>query len=238
MVLPLYLAMTAAEMHAADTLPENFSWMACHFSPYCQGLSNLPQTLPQGALLILNDRFPCDGHCPGLIAQQLKEIVEQFECSSVLLDFQRPGEAETESIVTSIVEALPCPVAVSNCYAAELGCPVFLPPAPLHQPLEEYLKPWQGREIWLEAALCQEAVTVTPLGTGFVPQFPTDKLEGGFYEDNLKCRYLTEIHEDEVRFTLFDTRESLEHKLELAASLGVKCAVGLYQELGKPAPAL
>lgn len=233
MVLPLYLAMTAAQMQGSDVPPERAAWMACHFSPYCQGLSNLPQLLPPGAMLILNDRLPCDGHCPSLVAQQLKEAVEQFGCSNVLLDFQRPGEAETEAMVKAIIEALPCPVAVSDCYAAELDCPVFLPPAPLHQPLESYLQPWQNREIWLEAALCQEVVTVGTGGTSFLPQFPTDCLEGGFYEDTLKCRYLAEIREERIQFTLFDTRESLERKLELAASLGVKCAVGFYQELRK-----
>ena len=51
----LNLAMTAAELGAAP-LPSHPAWMACHFSPYSTGLTNLPPKLPQDSLLILNDR--------------------------------------------------------------------------------------------------------------------------------------------------------------------------------------
>ena len=41
------------------------------------------------------------------------------------------------------------------------------------------------------------------------------------------------VSAEEIRFTLFDTRDSLQQKLEKAHSLGVTRAVGLYQELGQ-----
>ena len=233
MVLPLNLAMTAAELSAARPLPGKIAWMACHFSPWSQGLANIPLSLPEGSLLILNDRMPCQGHSPGLAAEQLARAAEGLNCEGVLLDFQRPADEESLAVVRAVLEALPCPAAVTEFYAKDLDCPLFLSPAPLHMALEEYLFPWQGREIWLEAALGQETAAVTPEGTSFQARFPPEGLTGGFYDEALCCRYLTETDADCLRFTLFDTLESLEEKLKKAHSLGVTRAVGLYQELGK-----
>lgn len=235
MVLPLNLAMTAGEMWNCERLPEHVSWMACQFSPYGEGITNIPKALPPGTMVILNDRMPCQGHSAPLAASQLADVVAQFECESVLLDFQRPLEEEPLAVIRAILDALPCPAAVSETYARELDCPVFLSPAPLHLPLAEHLAPWQGREIWLEAALCQETATVTEKGTVFAPRFPPEWLDGGFFDEALCCNYRMEVSEKEIRFTLFDTRESLETKLKKAHSLGVTRAVGLYQELGSKA---
>ena len=233
MALPLYLAMTTSEMSSIDPFPENFAYMACHFSPYSQGLSNLPPTLPENAILILNDNFPCQGHSPSLAAHQIREVLTQFQCESLLLDFQRPATPETEQMVLSIIEKLPCPGALPPSYSRNWDGPVFLPPCPLHIPMEEYLAPWEGREIWLEAALCQETITITKDGSTFVPCFPPKNLEGGFFDEGLCCHYIIQSVHEEIRFTLFDTRESLSRKLEKAHSLGVTRAVGLYQELGQ-----
>lgn len=231
MVLPLNLAMTAGEMDRCTSLPEHIAWMACQFSPYAEGIANIPKELPPGAMLILNDRFPCQGHSGSLAAEQLADISARFACKNILLDFQRPADEESKAVIRAILESSPCPVGVSELYAQGLDCPVFLSPAPLHLPLEEHLAPWQGREIWLEAALCQEIATVTETGASFSPQFPTDKLEGGFYDETLCCNYRTQITDGEIRFTLFDSPESLPEKMKKAHSLGVTRAVGLYQEL-------
>lgn len=232
MVLPVYLAMSAAEMSACPELPSRFGYLACQFSPSGQGITNIPDALPEGAMLILTDRFSCSTHHPKTVITQLRMIMEKFSCESLLLDFQQPPEPEGLAMAGSIVEALPCPVAVSEGFADQLSCPVFLAPGALHTPLEQQLLPWKGREIWMEAALCQECITVTEKGTQFDNHYPAEGLEGGFYEKSLRCRYLTEIQEDRIRFTLFDTPESLTGKLEYAHSLGVSRAVGLYQELG------
>ncbi len=231
MGLPLYLAMTGAEMRAASQFPTHFAYMACHFSPYGEGITNIPDSLPEKAILILNDRMPCQGHSPNLVAQQLSDAVSRLGCESVLLDFLHPPDSESEAMVRTIVTALECPVAVSAGYAAGLHCPVFLPPCPLHIPLDEYLQPWKGREIWLEAALCQESVRITQKGADCIPQFPPEGLEGGFCEESLCCHYRIEANHDQITFTLFDTGASLEKKLERARSLGVNRAVGLWQEL-------
>ena len=206
-------------------------------------LSLLPNILPEFQfivldivkkelpMLILTDRENCAGHSPDLAAQQLFDAVTRLRCESVLLDFQRPPNPELEVMATTIQQALPCPVAVTERYAVKLDCPVFLSPCPLHIPLEDYLRPWNHREIWLEAALCQETITVTAESTHFVPVYPTQPLTGGFYNRKLHCRYQTAVYYDRITFTLFDTTETLEEKLEAARNLGVSRAVGLYQEL-------
>ena len=232
MVLPLNLALTPAEISVQTALPCPIAYMACSFSPYTLGLSGIPVALPEGSMLIVTDRMSCQGHSADLVVDQLQKTIADLHCESVLLDFQRPPEPEAELMVQRIVEALPCPVAVTEGYANKLTCPVFLSPAPLHLPLVDHLTPWRNREIWLEAALGQWEVKVTETGVTTVPQFPPDGLSGGFFEKNLCCQYRTKVDKDNVTFTLFDTQESLNKKLELAASLGVKRAVGLWQELG------
>lgn len=232
MVLPLYLAMNASEI-THYPLPEHPAWMACHFSPWTNGVSNLPPSLPPDAMLILNDRIPCQGHSADLVAAQLNEAVTGFSCESVLLDFQRPGNPEAEAVVRAILEAVSCPVAVTEHYAKAADCPVFLGPNPLHIPLSEYFSPWQGREIWLEAGLTQEKAMVRQDGTVFTPCFPIEALDGGFFDQKLLCRYHTTISDACIEFTLFDTFESLREKLDAAQALGVTRAVGLYQELSE-----
>lgn len=232
MVLPLYLAVTGAEMSAFSSNSFPMAYMACHFSPYTQGLVNIPDILPEHSMLILTDRMPCQGHSADLVVQQLQGIVELHRCESLLLDFQRPPEPESVTMADQILQSLPCPVAVTEGFAAGHSCPVFLSPAPLHMPLSEYLRPWQDREIWLEAALEQETVAVTEKGATFSCQFPPEGLVGGFYEECLRCHYRIKTNSDRITFTLFDTMDSLAKKLELAKSLGVKRAVGLWQELG------
>ena len=231
MALPMFLAMTAAEMSGSPSLPGQIAWFSCHFSPYTQGITNLPDSLPAGSMLILDDRFPCQGHSGSLVAGQLEEVIQRLGCGSLLLDLQRPGNPEAEAVVERILETVSCPTALSEAYARDHDCPVFLSPALLHVPLETHTAPWAGREIWLEAALCQEEILLTEAGVQYLPRFPMDSPKGGFFDDTLCCRYRIETTEDHIRFHLFDTRESLDTKLKKAHSLGITRAVGLYQEL-------
>lgn len=230
MAIRRYFAMTAAEIRESDHLPPGIAWMACHFSPYGTGLSNLPQYLPPDSLLILNDRTPIHGHDPVRIAQQLEERIAALNCRELLLDFQRPGEPETAALVKHLTGALPCPVIVSDQYGDGLDIPVFLPPVPPDMPLSGYLAPWQGREIWLEMALDAASLTLTEEGASTVPLLPGEHPEDGHREQALHCHYRIGMPDGNVRFTLWRTEPDLEELLEEAESLGVTTAVGLYQE--------
>ena len=144
-----YLAMTAEEIAAADSLPEKLAYMACHFSLYGTGITCTPETLPKKAMLILNDRIPFRSHDPRQIAMELAQAMEALHCDCLLLDFQR--QDTPKDLGKALSDALPRPMGISEGFGDGTQCAVFLPPVPPDKALEEYLKPWAGREIWLEA---------------------------------------------------------------------------------------
>jgi hypothetical protein len=227
MDLPLYLALTAAEFKNSSSFPRNLAWMACHFSPYGTGLSNLPPDLPPGSMLILNDRTPIRGHDHNEILCQLNGTNPHL----LLLDLQRPMVDAASQLAQQLVEGMNCPVGVSHWYAEDLDCPVFVPPVPPDMAVEDYLSRWKGRNIWLEAALEGIRYTVTEQGStpSPLPHPPAD----GLADTRVHCHYKVEEFSDHVDFLLYRTAEDLHTLLEDAKNHGVNCAVGLYQELGK-----
>lgn len=230
MAINRYLAMTAAEIASCSPLPPGLGYMACHFSPWGTGLTDCPDSLPQGAMLILNDRMPVRGHDPKHVTDQLRELVETLRCGSVLLDFERQGSTEAARMAGAIAAGLPCPVGVSALYARALDCPVFLPPVPQDTPLPDYLAPWDGREIWLEAALDSMVITLNPEGASLTRQpFPANP-SPIHYDAKLHCHYQIQV-DDSVRFGFHRRPEDLATLLAEAEALGVRRAVGLYQEL-------
>ena len=204
MGLPLYLAMTGAEFRSV---------------PHPAFLILEPgQMPPPGVLPVITDSFYLD-------RQFLTKVCQGRE--AVLLDFEHPPTAD----VRELIRRLPCPAAAPPGYS-DTG-PVFLPPAPLHLPLEKYLSPWKGREIWLEAALQKQVVTVTPKGVTVSVPCTNHDLNDGFYSEILHCRFVQNYTKNQVVFTLFDTPDTLRMKLDHAAALGVRRAIGLFQELGE-----
>lgn len=229
MAIVPYLAITAAELAEKGPPPFPIAWMACHFSPYSTGLSNLPQSLPKGSLLILNDRTPVFGHDPRRIAGQLEAAAAQLECSGILLDFQRVGEAQTQAVAAAVA-ALPYPVAVTPAYAEGLDCAVFLPPPPLITPLKDHLRPWRGHTIWLELAIDRALFRVDKKGC---KQIAYDApLPCPHTDEKLHCRYGMAVQEDHIDFFLQREKAQLQTLTAEAEMLGIRRFVGLYQQLG------
>jgi len=230
MALPLYLAQSPSET-AGNPLPDNLAYLACHFSPGGTGLCSLPESLPAGAVVILDDSTPMNGHDPVRILDQFSDLLVRYSCESFLLDFQRPDVPGQQDLAGLLCTSLPCPVAVSEGYARALSCPVFLSPLPPDRPLRTHLAPWQGREIWLDAALEGIQLTLTEEGCTAEPlwDFPED----GFMNEELHCHYLSQTHADAAIFHLWRTRQDLDALLTEAEILGVSRAVGLWQELGR-----
>ena len=229
MAIVPFLAMTAAEIAAEREFPEKTAWMACHFSPYGPGLSNLPRRLPPGSLLVVDDATPIRNHDPEIILGQLRTCVDNLACRGILLDFQRPVEERTSSLADYLSANLPCPVAVSHFYAGNAS-PVFLPPVPPSVAPEDYFVPWQGREIWLEFAMDGEEITVTESGASFLSLPCVTPLETDFFDETLLCHYRQEVREEEIKFTLHRTAADVTWLLQEAKKYGVTTAVGLYQE--------
>lgn len=230
MAIPQYLAMTGMEFRQSDSLPRQIGWMACHFSPYSTGLSNLPPALPPGSLLILNDRIPMGGRQDfALITRELAQCLEENHCCGLLLDFQRRSIPQNAALASYLVRNLSDSVIVSAMYAGELPCPVFLPPVPTDKPMDDHLRDWQGREIWLELSLCPEQLVLTQSGTVSPPgEVPVP--ETGFSHEELCCHYCVKVAADSVTFTLWRTPEDNKALLQKAEGLGVVGAVGLFQE--------
>lgn len=230
MTFPLYTALTAGEFSNIKALPERPGWMACHFSSYGTDLTNLPRWLPPNAMLIVNDRTPVCGHDAGLIKDQILQLIESFSVSRILLDFQRADSPEAADIVNALVENLPCPVGVTEIYAEGLNCPVFVT-LPIHTPLSCAISRWEGRKLWLEAALDAETITVTPTGSRFTFLPKVYPPEACHHDANLHCHYQISVTPQQAEFTLFRTPEDLVQLLESAKTQNFACAVGLYQEL-------
>lgn len=223
MAIPLFLAAHPLEV---APLPQNFAWMACHFSE--KGLTDLPQRLPKGAMVILTDEIPPRQQEPELVAEQLATI----HCGAVLLDFQRPGCERTAQMASAIVKKCHCPVGVTEYYAEGLQCPVFLSPVPPDRPLEAHLNAWKGRELWLDLSPSPTRITVTAEGsrTDPLPAIPAPTQP---HQDlDLCCHYCIATESDRITFDLWRTREDLAALLSAAKSFGATRAVGLYQELG------
>lgn len=232
MALVQYLAMTAAEMLGNSCLPEKIAWMACHFSPYSTGLCNLPASLPPGSLLILNDRTPIHGHSAPRVCEELAQTLRRLDCRGLLLDFQNPPCAEATELAAYLAAHLDFPMGISPEYACE-NAAVFVPAVPTDTRLSAYLHRWQGREIWLEAALEGQTITLTQEGTAFRSNpFPMGK---PFHRDErLHCHYQIENRPDAIIFRTWRTKKDLQDLLAEAAQEGVTLSVGLYQELAEP----
>jgi len=231
MEISRYLAMTQAETERYP-LPEGFraAWMACHFSPYGTGLSNLPRHLPAGSLLTVNDRTPIFGHDPERIAKELNETVEALGCCGVLMDLQRPGEVRSRELCRHLSQALTCPLGVSEAYAPEIQGPVFLSPCPPDRPLKDHLSPWQGRELWLDTAPEILSLVLTEAGCE-VLSLPWEPVpEDAHTDSSLHCRYRIQTETDRVLFTLWRDGPGLDAHLREAEALGVTKALGLLQE--------
>ena len=226
MKIPHYLAMTAPQFQKSPLPTGPYAWMSCHFSLWGHGIANLPRDLPTGSLLILDDQTPPEGQGAETVAKILAECIRKFKCCGLLLDFQRPGDPVTERIAHSLIDALPCPVCVSDVYAQGLNCPVFLPPPPLDRPLRDYLVPWDGREIWLETAEDNLCYSITKDGCQ-----ATDHDGSGSFphrDPALHTSYRMELEDRKASFYLQRSREDWSQLLEEAAKHGVTAAIGVY----------
>ena len=232
MAIDLIPAMTGAEIRGNIPLPPTIAWLSCHFSPWHRGLSNLPDTLPEGSVLILDDSAPMRDHDFEVVTAQLREAVEKHRCCALLLDFQRPGNNAAVKLAEHLVNALPFPVGVSEFYASGLPCPVFLPPVPTDRPIREYLTPWQTREIWLDISPGGMEITLTADGAIAAP-LPAHAVPSGIVhtDEDLHCHYTIELTPGKARFRLHRTWEDLTALSAHAAGLGVTKCVGLWQEL-------
>lgn len=229
MLSKVFLAMTPGEM--THTLPTHLAYMACHFSPYSKGLSNLPTFLPKNSILLIDDSMSVSTHDPVLICKQLQEIVNQFAICAVLADFQNPVDEAALPIFATLLDTLSCPFAVTEHYAKQLHCPVFLASLPVNMALSTYLEPWKDQDIFLEVAPGSLEITLTEKGSVFKVPALQNTCALPLHDPRLHCHYQVEVFKDKAVFTLRRTRDDLTTLVNEAYHLGIHSAIGLYQEL-------
>ena len=227
----VYLAATMRELE--EFLPKKAAFLSCHFSAAGQGLSNLPSDLPKKSLLLVDDSMPVCGHDPGVVVKQLQDLVEKFDLNAILLDFQGEKDTQLLHMAKAILQGVPCPVAVTEQYAKELGCPVFLSSSPVDTALHRHLSRWLEQGVFLEIAPGGMQIEVTQAGCKKVPiSFGNTQFLSLFHEE-LCCHYHVEVFNDKAVFTLGRTNEDLAQLADKALALGALGVVGLYQELSK-----
>ena len=223
----IFLGMTTMEL--AEFCPPKAAYMACHFSTYNHGLSNLPKVLPKSSIILLDDSTPPCGHDPKVVSEQLFQLFEQFSPEAFLLDFQGEKTKESIAMAEQLVHTLPCPVAVTERYAKVLGCPVFLSPPPANKYLANHLDPWIPQGVYLEIAPMSEKITVTETGSTSLSIPYTEDLP--LYDKKLYCHYNVESFPHKAVFTISRNKEDLLCLIQQAMQMGVLGCVGLYQEL-------
>ena len=206
-----------------------FEYMAVHFSAYGKGLSNIPDRLPAGCIILLDDSTAPEGHDPIIITRQAVELAERFSPYGILLDFQRPHTGVAQDIAQRLVAALPCPVGVTEEYVKALGCPVFLPPLPANKALAEYITPWKKQGVFLEIAPVGAEITVTEVGSKVrsIPIMSGLPLKN----ERLHCHYRTEVLSDKAVFSICRYKEDLAELVAEAEGFGVLGCVGFHREL-------
>jgi hypothetical protein len=154
--------------------------------------------------------------------------MEQFRCESLLLDFQQPDVPELQELIHK-VSAFNCKVCVSQCYSEQWRGPILVPPVPLNESAESYLRKWDGREIWLEIEQTGLQITVTEDGILYLPMKGNSAEEYPYFCKELLCHYHQKIT-DTAEFYLKRTQEDLTELVKLAKDFGVTRGIGFYSE--------
>ena len=226
MAIQRILAMTVEEISAGSTPPWGYALMGCHFSGDGRQMVGLPEELPEGCGLILDDRNP--------IPQTTRKMIDAFAAlkpAYLILDFQQQATKNAKAFAMELT-SLPCPVAMPAEYARGLNCPVFLPPVPPNIPIVEYLLPWNGHEIWLELALDAVEITLTLQSSGFDAFAHARSYSDSHTDSMLHCHYKISKQPDALQFYCYRSREDVEAMLSSSLPGNLTHAVGLFRELG------
>lgn len=222
MAIKFYLAMMAEEISDFPDLPENSAFIY-HIYP------DIFQEIPMSGIAVLTDFFPVQ---PDL-AQSVAQWIRQWSCEAVVLDFQNPKYEEAEGFVRLLQTYVSCPVVVSEIYAAQMDCPVFLPPLPHHKSLKDHLTPWQGREIWMDLSPLPEQLLLTQQGCSSHYDFSLPPCCPVHENAHLHCHYSITLEEGCAAFTFWRTDDDLTALLQELEEAGVHHAIGLHQEWTK-----
>ena len=198
----------------------------------------LSLTVRSGWMVLTDHRLPDHGSIPAFAAQVRQECrTRRYE--AIMFDFEQPANDRAFEIIEA-VSASSLPFLVPQIYAdAFPQAMIMVDSAISGGNLKEHLVELQTR--WPN----QLCLSLHPLQMRF--PLPSNQTVGeiidaetlkqalkdhtSYFSHDLGCRYFTQQINGQFFFTLFDDADSLRYKLSLADELGIKTAVGLYQEL-------
>lgn len=234
MSIPFFLAISAREFPLFSELPPNIAWMSAHFSSSGSGLSNLPQNLPEGSLLILDDQTPWEGHSTEMVCREVVESLLKSKASGLLLDFERPVTPETALLTTALSQCcreIGVMLGAPESYAAEEDTAIFISPLPCQTPPELLYQ--KNRKLWLDVSAGAYLLHIAALGaTGQAADqrsFP-DGSYPEFIDPVLHCSYRSRPNAGGIDILLSHSRESIDTLLTALDEQVVQLAIGLYRE--------
>lgn len=232
MSIPLFLGMTAAEIRNCSALPSHLAWMSVHFSMSGDGITNIPSSLPDGSLIILDDQTPWGGHSAEKVCTQMVSLLTQFHAYGLLLDFERPLTPQTLLLTKALsvcCKELNLPMAAPKAYAEDLDIDVFMPPLSCLSPADTLYLP--GKKIWLDASPTASLLHITEHYTESRGDFPSSKDPSKVFSDpTLGCKYYSEPARDGVLVHLYHTPETISRILQELSPEKVPLAIGLWKE--------
>lgn len=225
-----YPAMTPEEIAQRQTRPEHYAWMAAHFDPRGNGLTDLPEKMPADGILILNDKIPYTGHSSEKICRTMMDCLNRWKLQGILLDFERPVSEQLREVVKNLVTSLPCPTVCGQALDIPGLVPLISMPE-LTQPSEEYFTGHKGA--WLEVRKQAAIYRVDQDGCSIVQTSePTKNTPEVMFDSALCAHYQAAPGPDSVEFILWRDREDRKKIMEIGQAAGIEIMVGLYQELG------
>ena len=204
----IYVVITGEELAKCSHLPPKIAYLGCHFAG--GHLTNIPQGLPEGSMLLIDDRNP-PGDLPDAFAR-LSPLLPQL--SGIYLDFQKKSTGRF--FAEGFVKKSPIPVGTPF---AGLGIPVFSA-RELHTLPQKRSFPF-----WQEGVLSCWELKITKEGCQ-KKEIPRTEGFSGFEDKRLFCRYAVSVSEEAAVFTFQNTKDDLLS--ELAAS-GAERAFVFYR---------
>lgn len=225
MAINFYLAMMAEEISNYASFPENTAFIYCPFD----AKADISRDIPPDVILVLTDSSPVKPE----LAEPVAHWIRRSCCKAVLLDFQLPEQKNSGLFARNLQQMLTCPVVISECYASDLDCPVFLSPLPHHRALQDHIAPWAGREIWLDIHPMSEQLLLTEQGAAIRTISDFYAAEHSHADSRLHCHYSIALEQNAANFTFWRTDEDWQALMEEMEQCGIHHAIGLYQEWAK-----
>lgn len=180
-----------------------------------------PQDTWQADCLVFDDRSSLPQRFEPLMEALLtakKEITAQY----ILLDFERQPTPSSLSFVKAL--SLHSPVAAPECYCIDSEAEPIFCYCPAKETFDAFRRRIPPKNAWLELRPVDELITY-PL-PGRQAAEPSQE----FFSDVLQCHYQAQSKSDELTLQLFDTKESLLHRVQVLVP-HLKAAIGLSNEL-------